>query len=73
MSRCLQAFDAAVMLGPALSAPSIAAAQGRSETAPNCGKGNDTAYFSPGNKHRDPHASNSLNKLVLSGKCPLVP
>jgi hypothetical protein len=49
---------AAMML--AMSMPVFA--QGNSETAPNCEKGNDTAYGSPGSEHRNDQATDSLNK-----------
>ena len=45
-----------------------ALAQGRSETAPNCEKGNDIAYDSPGSEHRSTQAKDSLDK-VYYGKC----
>jgi len=43
-------------------------AQGKSETAPNCEKGNNTAYFSPGSAHRNAQATESLDKNYF-GKC----
>jgi len=37
-------------------------AQGKSESAPNCEKGNNQAFFGPGINNRDPQASESLDK-----------
>jgi hypothetical protein len=58
------AVVAALMLASALPV----FAQGRSETAPNCEKGNNTAYFSPGSEHRNDQATESLDKNYF-GKC----
>ena len=43
-------------------------AQGESETAPNCEKGNNTAYSSPGGENRNDQATESLDKNYF-GKC----
>jgi hypothetical protein len=63
MSRRLQAVVVAVMLGMALAAPSMASAQGESDTAPNCEEGNTTAFSSPGREPRNLQAGSSLNKV----------
>jgi len=37
-------------------------AQGKSEGAPNCEDGNNTAYSSPGSENRNDQATDSLDK-----------
>jgi len=58
----LLATVAVVMAAMMVAMAMPAFAQGKSGTAPNCEKGNDTAYFSPGREHRSEQATRSLDK-----------
>jgi hypothetical protein len=68
MNRRLRTTLIAAMLTVSIAFPGLASAQGQSDTAPNCEKGNDTAYFSPGAAHRSQQATESLDKVYF-GKC----
>jgi hypothetical protein len=63
MKRIITVLAAAALTAAMLVAGALPVfAQGRSETAPNCEHGNDTAYFSPGVGSRNEQATYSLDK-----------
>ena len=63
MRRMLLVMSVAALMVAMIVATAMPAfAQGRSATAPNCEKGNDTAFFSPGEENRSNQADSSLDK-----------
>jgi hypothetical protein len=63
MRRLLMRLVVMAVMAALLAASAVPAfAQGKSETAPNCEYGSDTAYFNNGLDNRNVHAINSLNK-----------
>jgi hypothetical protein len=62
MRKRISLLIAALMLALTMSLGGVAFAQGKSDTAPNCEKGNDNVFFSPGSEHRNDQATGSLDK-----------
>ncbi len=60
--RRISLLIAALMLALTMSLGGVAFAQGYSEFAPNCERGNSTAYYGPGSEHRNDQATGSLDK-----------
>jgi Ni/Co efflux regulator RcnB len=63
MKRIISVLAAMAIMAAMVAASAMPAfAQGRSDTAPNCKKGNDTAFGSPGSDNRSGQATKSINK-----------
>ncbi len=68
MKRIIMMLTVALVMAAMMLAMAMPAfAQGRSESAPNCERGNNTAYSSPGRKHRSDQATRSLDKIYIVG------
>ena len=72
MRRTFSVLAVMMVVAAMLAASAMPAfAQGKSETAPNCEKGNNTAFGSEGSGNRNDQATRSLDKNFFT-KCLLA-
>ncbi len=63
MKRLISVLAVAALMAALLVVSAMPAfAQGNSKGAPNCERGNNTAYFSPGGDKRSDQATRSIDK-----------